>query len=65
MHAWLLTLLLVDSFKAVEVRNQIFRQLKCDISVFEILSPNSMAYLADQLVSRSPLVPAPIQQTSA
>ncbi|EGX95949.1 Beta-ketoacyl synthase [Cordyceps militaris CM01] len=48
----------VDSFKAVEVRNQIFRQLKCDVSVFEILSPNSLTYLAEQLVSRSPLVPA-------
>ncbi|XWW98486.1 hypothetical protein V2A60_006486 [Cordyceps javanica] len=48
----------VDSFKAVEVRNQIFRQLKCDVSVFEILSPNSLAHLADQLASRSPLVPS-------
>jgi hypothetical protein len=57
--------MLVDSFKAVELRNQIFRQLKCDVSVFEILSPNSLDNLADQLVSRSPLVPAPIQRTAS
>jgi hypothetical protein len=63
-HIRKLTLVLVDSFKAVEVRNQIFRQLKCDVSVFEILSPNSLAYLADQLVLRSLLVSARIKQIS-
>ncbi|EUC43975.1 hypothetical protein COCMIDRAFT_6677 [Bipolaris oryzae ATCC 44560] len=44
------------SLEAVEVRNQIFRQLKCDVSVFEILSPNSLACLANQLLQRSPFV---------
>lgn len=50
-HSRMLILTLVDSFKAVEVRNQIFRQLKSDVSVFEILSPNSLAYLISESVS--------------
>ncbi|KAI1811935.1 ketoacyl-synt-domain-containing protein [Poronia punctata] len=48
----------VDSFKAVEIRNQVFRQLKSDISVFEILSPSTLSHLSHVIASRSSLVPA-------
>ncbi|KAI0406744.1 ketoacyl-synt-domain-containing protein [Xylaria palmicola] len=51
----------VDSFKAVEIRNQVFRELKSDISVFEILSPSSLSHLSDIIASRSLLVPAEVR----
>ncbi|PNY20709.1 Polyketide synthase [Tolypocladium capitatum] len=47
----------VDSLKAVEVRNWIFRSLRCDISVFDILSPQPLAKLAVRIVARSALTP--------
>ncbi|KAI1171815.1 lovastatin nonaketide synthase [Nemania sp. FL0916] len=47
----------VDSFKAVEIRNQVFRELKSDISVFEILSPSTLSHLSHVIASRSSLVP--------
>ncbi|KAG6366829.1 hypothetical protein INS49_001010 [Diaporthe citri] len=48
----------VDSFKAVEIRNQVFRDLKSDISVFEILSSRPLAELAGIIAMGSQLVPA-------
>ncbi|KAI1827688.1 lovastatin nonaketide synthase [Xylaria intraflava] len=48
----------VDSFKAVEIRNQVFRELKSDISVFEILSPSTLSHLSHIIATRSSLVPA-------
>ncbi|GAW15899.1 hypothetical protein ANO14919_053210 [Xylariales sp. No.14919] len=51
----------VDSFKAVEIRNQVFRELKSDISVFEILSPSSLSHLSDVIASRSSLVPVEVR----
>ncbi|MCJ1396149.1 hypothetical protein MMC18_009038 [Xylographa bjoerkii] len=48
----------IDSLKAIEVRNWIFRDLKCDVSVFDILSPMPLAKLALKLVGRSSLISA-------
>ncbi|KAJ4413542.1 Type I Iterative PKS [Gnomoniopsis sp. IMI 355080] len=50
----------IDSFKAVEIRNYVFRQLKSDLSVFEILSPSPLAQVAEWVAERSPLVPAKV-----
>ncbi|KAF6820847.1 PKSN polyketide synthase for alternapyrone biosynthesis protein [Colletotrichum plurivorum] len=50
----------VDSLKAVEVRNWIFRELRCDVSVFDILSPSPLAKLAPRIVARSTLTPPDI-----
>ncbi|KAI9642743.1 hypothetical protein NHQ30_008474 [Ciborinia camelliae] len=46
----------VDSLKAIEVRNWIFRELKCDISVFTLLSPTPLAKLATIIAGKSELV---------
>lgn len=43
----------VDSLKAVEVRNWLFRELGCDVSVFDILSPMPLAELAIKIAGRS------------
>ena len=43
----------IDSLKAVEVRNWLFREVKADVSVFEILSPMSLKKLAVTIVSKS------------
>lgn len=47
----------VDSLVAAEMRNWCFRDLKADISVFELLSGNSITMLAEQIANRSTLVP--------
>ncbi|TLD09983.1 hypothetical protein PgNI_06630, partial [Pyricularia grisea] len=47
----------VDSFKAVEVRNRVVRELESDISVFELLSSNTLAQTSRIIASRSRLVP--------
>jgi hypothetical protein len=51
-------LFLVDSLKAIEVRNWIFRELKCDVSVFTLLSPTPVAKLAAIIARKSSLVSA-------
>lgn len=43
----------VDSLKAVEVRNWLFRELKCDVSVFDILSPIPLTELSVKIASQS------------
>ncbi|KAL2203578.1 ketoacyl-synt-domain-containing protein [Sarocladium strictum] len=48
----------VDSFKAVEVRNQVFRELKSDISVFEILSARPLGELSGIIAMGSQLLSA-------
>lgn len=48
----------VDSFKAVEIRNQVFRELKSDISVFEILSLMPLGELSGLIATRSQLLSA-------
>ncbi|KAI3541422.1 PKSN polyketide synthase for alternapyrone biosynthesis protein [Colletotrichum filicis] len=50
----------VDSLKAVEVRNWIFKELRCDVSVFDILSPSPLAKLGPRIVARSALTPPEI-----
>ena len=47
----------VDSLVAAEMRNWCFRDLKADVSVFELLSGNSITVLAEQIANRSTLVP--------
>ncbi|KAF4830615.1 Reducing polyketide synthase FUB1 [Colletotrichum siamense] len=46
----------VDSLKAVELRNRIFRDLQSDMSVFELLSPSPLSRLALEIASRSKLM---------
>ncbi|KAF9873135.1 hypothetical protein CkaCkLH20_09298 [Colletotrichum karsti] len=46
----------VDSLKAVELRNRIFRDLQTDMSVFELLSPSPLSKLASEIAGRSKLV---------
>lgn len=46
----------VDSLKAIQVRGWVFKELKCDVSVFDILSPMPLAQLASSLARRSSLV---------
>ncbi|CAG8395028.1 unnamed protein product [Penicillium salamii] len=52
----------VDSLKAVEVRNWLFRELKCDISVFDILSPMSLAKLSVNIAEKSKFLPDSIKR---
>ena len=47
----------VDSLVAAEMRNWCFRELKADVSVFELLSGNSIAVLSGLVAARSTLVP--------
>lgn len=51
----------VDSLVAVEVRNWIFRELKSDVSVFDILSSIPMSELATKIAAKSRLVPAALR----
>lgn len=41
---------------AVEVKNTIFRHMKADVSVFDILSTQPISKLAIKIVSKSKLV---------
>lgn len=52
----------VDSLVAAEMRNWCFRDLKADISVFELLSGNSIMMLADKIANKSALVPQGIER---
>ncbi|KAK1977532.1 KR domain-containing protein [Colletotrichum cereale] len=51
----------VDSFKAVEVRNRVFRDLESEISVFEVLSPSTLAQTSRIIATRSRLVSAEVR----
>ena len=55
----------VDSLVAAEMRNWCFRDLKADVSVFELLSGNSIMVLAEQIAHRSVLVPQGIEGEKA
>ncbi|KXH41518.1 PKSN polyketide synthase for alternapyrone biosynthesis protein [Colletotrichum salicis] len=46
----------VDSLKAVELRNRVFRDVQSDISVFELLSPSPLSKLALDIVGKSKFV---------
>ena len=50
----------VDSLVAVEIRNWIFREIKADVSVFDILSSVPLAALSGKVASQSQLVPVSI-----
>lgn len=47
---------IVDSLKAVEIRNRTLREMQSDISVFELLSATPLAELAAKVASKSGLV---------
>lgn len=55
----------VDSLVAAEMRNWCFKELKANISVFELLSGNPIMVLADQIAHRSLLVPEGVKGESA
>lgn len=46
----------MDSFKAVEIKNHVFRAMQSEISVFEMLSASPMSEIATLIALRSPLV---------
>ncbi|KAK5942650.1 Type I Iterative PKS [Knufia obscura] len=46
----------IDSLKAVEVRNWLFREAKADLSIFDILSPTPLKKFAVMVVSKSKYV---------
>ncbi|ORX96602.1 hypothetical protein BCR34DRAFT_497625 [Clohesyomyces aquaticus] len=50
----------VDSLVAVEIRNMIFRSIKADVSVFDVMSNLSIAQLAVRIVGKSKLVSAEV-----
>ena len=52
----------VDSLVAAEMRNWCFKDLKADISVFELLSGNPITVLAEQIANKSTLVPQAIEK---
>lgn len=58
----LLTCLIVDSLKAIEVRNWIEHEFKCNVSVFDIISPMPLTKLALQIVRKSLITPNKIAQ---
>ncbi|KIW12713.1 hypothetical protein PV08_09991 [Exophiala spinifera] len=51
----------VDSLMAVEIRGWILQQIKADISLFEVLSGQSISTLAAKVSSASKLVPAGLE----
>ena len=61
----MLMLCVVDSLVAVEVRNMIFRKLKADVSVFDIMSNMPLVQLASKIVSKSKFVEADIAAEGA
>lgn len=52
----------VDSLVATEVRNWCFKELKADVSIFELLSGVSITALAEMIAARSTLVPAGVER---
>ncbi len=55
----------VDSLVAAEMRSWCFRDLKADISIFELLSGNPITVLAEQIASRSALIPQGVERERA
>ena len=48
--------MLVDSLKAINVRNWVFKEVKADVSVFDIMAPTPLGQLAVNLAKMSSLV---------
>jgi KR domain len=55
----------VDSLIAVELRNFIFREIKADMSIFDILSSIPLAMLSSKIAASSALVQAAIESEQA
>lgn len=55
----------VDSLVAVEIRNWIFREIKADVSVFDILSSIPLATLSGKVALKSKLVPVTVLELDA
>lgn len=55
----------VDSLKAVEFRNWIFKEMECEVSVFELLSATPLSKLAFNLARKSALVKPDVAGQSA
>lgn len=55
----------VDSLLAIELRNWIFKELKAQVSVFDILSKVPMSQLSTKVASKSSFVPASVQRAAA
>lgn len=48
----------VDSLVAVEIRNWTFREIKSEVSLFDILSAVPITALAEKIAAKSKLAPA-------
>ncbi|MCJ1392471.1 hypothetical protein MMC18_005338 [Xylographa bjoerkii] len=48
----------VDSLVAVELRNWVFREVKADVSVFDILSSIPLAVLSAKIAAKSKIIPS-------
>ncbi|KIA76017.1 polyketide synthase [Aspergillus ustus] len=46
----------VDSLAAVEMRNWVFREIKAEVSLLEVMSASPIAQLAQEIASRSKLI---------
>lgn len=53
---------LVDSLQAVEIRNRALKNMKSDISVFEILSAMPLADVAAKIAAKSQLVKVSVEE---
>ncbi|KAL5344841.1 hypothetical protein ACLOAV_010238 [Pseudogymnoascus australis] len=53
----------IDSLKAIQVRNWVSKELKCEISVFDILSSTPVGQLASNLARKSSLISSDIVAT--
>jgi len=58
---WLIFEVTVDSLKAIQVRNWVLKELGCEISVFDILSPIPLSQLASIVTKKSTLVDGDIR----
>jgi hypothetical protein len=52
----------VDSLVAVELRNWIFREMKVDLPVIELLGNNSLSEICEVIARRSPLISDELKQ---
>ncbi|MCJ1384009.1 hypothetical protein MMC17_007124 [Xylographa soralifera] len=50
----------VDSLVAVELRNWVFREVKADVSVFDILSSIPLAALSAKIAAKSKIIPTTV-----
>ena len=53
----------VDSLVAVEVRNWIFKELKSEVTVFDIMDPQPLTALCGKIAERSKLISNELKAT--